>query len=237
MWIGFALGLLVGAGITALWLRARIGRLEAEREFAENSATKLGETFQSLADAALRSNQTAFLDAARAQLTGDLAQRQTAIEGAVRPLTDSLARLDAHVRQLELAREQAFGSLGNELQRLARETTTLSTALRAPQIRRRWGALTLRRVAELSGMARNCDFIEQETLDNNGSRLRPDMIVRLPGDRSIVVDPKVPLKACLDAAHPSQAGDLAAAAARHAQHVAEPPPQPGNKPNSPQLHP
>src|ERR1700694_2717563 len=73
IWIGFALGLLAGAGITALWLRARIARLEAEREFAENSAAKLGETFQSLADAALRSNQTAFLDAARAQLTGDLA--------------------------------------------------------------------------------------------------------------------------------------------------------------------
>src|SRR5260370_667616 len=166
-WIGFALGLLVGAGITALWLRARIARLEAAREFAENSATKLGETFQSLADAALRSNQTAFLDAARAQLTGDLAQRQTAIEGAVRPLTDSLARLDAHVRQLELAREQAYGSLGNELQRLARETTTLSTALRAPQIRGRWGELTRRRAAELAAMAPHSAFSEPHTRVTN----------------------------------------------------------------------
>jgi DNA recombination protein RmuC len=236
-WVGFILGLLAGAGIAALWLRARIARLEAAREFAENSASKLGETFQSLADAALRSNQTAFLDAARAQLSGDLAQRQTAIEGAVRPLTDSLARLDTHVRQLELAREQAFGSLGNELQRLARETTTLSTALRAPQIRGRWGELTLRRVAELSGMARNCDFIEQETLENNGSRLRPDMIVRLPGDRSIVVDAKVPLTAWLDAANATDENVRAAAFARHGQQVVEHSRLLGNKQYWTQLQP
>ena len=172
-------------------MRARIARLEAEKQFAGASAAKLGETFQSLADAALRSNQSAFLDAARstletarAEISGNLAERHTAIEGVVRPLNDSLARIESQVRELERARANAFGSLGEQLQSLARETSTLSTALRSPQIRGRWGEVTLRRVAELAGMVKNCDFVEQETREGDGGRIRPDMIVRRPGERS-----------------------------------------------------
>ncbi len=130
-------------------------------------------------------------------MSGDLAQKQTAIEGAVggmvQPLAASLGRLEAHVRELERAREKAYGSLGEQVQSLARETATLSTALRSPQTRGRWGEVTLRRVAELAGMVHNCDFSEQETREGDGVRIRPDMIVRLPGDRSLVVDAKVPL--------------------------------------------
>ena len=188
-------------------MRARLARLEAAKQFADNAAAQLGETFQSLADAALRSNQGAFLgaaratlDTARAQMTGDLAQKQTAIEGVVQPLSDSLGRLEDHVRELERAREKAFGSLGEQLQSLARETTTLSTALRSPQARGRWGEVTLRRVAELAGMVKNCDFWEQETHQGDGVRIRPDMTVRLPSGRTLVVDAKVPLTAYLDAA-------------------------------------
>src|SRR6202162_1141731 len=123
-WIAFLLGLAAGSLIAWLWMRARMARLEAANQFANNSAAKLNETFQSLADAALRSNQGAFLEAARAQMTGDLAQKQTAIEGVVRPLNDSLVRLETHVRELERARANAFGSLGEQLQSLARETST-----------------------------------------------------------------------------------------------------------------
>jgi DNA recombination protein RmuC len=161
MW--FVLGLAAGSLIVGLWMRARLARLEASKQFADNATAKLNETFQALADTALRSNQASFLEASRAQMTGDMAQKQTAIEGVVRPLTDSLERLQTQVRELERAREKAYGSLGEQLQSLSRETTILSTALRSPQARGRWGEVTLRRVAELAGMVKNCDFLEQAT--------------------------------------------------------------------------
>jgi DNA recombination protein RmuC len=232
LWIVFAGGFLAGGLIAGLWMRARLERLEAARQFAESGVAKLTETFQALADAALRSNQGAFLDAARAtlettrtEMTGDLAEKQTAIEGAigglVQPLASSLSRLELQVRELERAREKAYGSLGQQVQSLARETATLSTALRSPQTRGRWGEVTLRRVAELAGMVRNCDFLEQETREGDGVRIRPDMIVRLPGDRSLVVDAKVPLTAYLDAAGAQDEPSRKAALVRHAQQLAE----------------
>ncbi len=228
----FVIGLLAGGLIAGLWMRARLARLESAKQFAESGVVKLQESFQALADAALRSNQSAFLDAARAtlettraEMSGDLAQKQTAIEGAiggiVQPLADSLGRLELHVRELERAREKAFGSLGEQVQTLARETATLSTALRSPQTRGRWGEVTLRRVAELAGMVHNCDFSEQETYEGDGVRIRPDMIVRLPGNRSIVVDAKVPLTAYLDAAGARDEASRKSALTRHGQQVAE----------------
>jgi DNA recombination protein RmuC len=231
-WFSFLAGLLAGSLIAGLWMRARVARLEAARHFAEAGVTKLTETFQALADAALRSNQSAFLDAARStlettrvEMSGDLAQKQTAIEGAiggmVQPLADSLGRLETQVRELERARAKAFGSLGEQVQTLARETATLSTALRSPHVRGRWGEVTLRRVAELAGMVHNCDFQEQETREGDGVRIRPDMIVRLPGDRSIVVDAKVPLTAYIDAVSAADEASRKAALGRHGQQVAE----------------
>jgi len=216
-WVFFVAGLIAGGLIIGLWMRARLVRLEAERRFADTAAASMRDTFQALADAALRSNQSAFLEAARAQMTGD----QTAIQGVVQPLNESLNRLDTQVRELERAREKAFGSLGEQLQALSRETTTLATALRSPQARGRWGEVTLRRVAELAGMVHNCDFLEQETRDTDAGRIRPDMIVRLPGERSIVVDAKVPLTAYLDAAGAGDEASRRTALARHGQQVAE----------------
>lgn len=231
-WLAFLIGSLFGALIAALWMRARMARLEAAKQFAESGVAKLQESFQALADAALRSNQSAFLDAARntlsatleagrAEISGDLALKQTAIENVVQPLANSLGRLETQVRELERARENAFGSLGEQVQALARETASLSTALRSPQARGRWGEVTLRRVAELSGMVHNCDFSEQQTYEGDGVRIRPDMIVRLPGDRSLVVDAKVPLTAYLDAAAAPDDASRKAALTRHGQQVAE----------------
>lgn len=224
----FLLGLLLGGLIIGLWMRARLARLEAAKQFADQAAAQLGETFRSLADAALRSNQSSFLDAsratmdtARAQITGDLSEKQTAIEGVVRPLSESLERLEVHIRELEREREKAFGSLGAQLQALARETTTLSSALRSPQTRGRWGEITLRRVAELAGMVKNCDFLEQETHESGGVRIRPDMIVRLPAGRTLVVDAKVPLTAYLEAAAATDDTARRTALHRHGQQVAE----------------
>jgi DNA recombination protein RmuC len=227
-WVNFIAGLAVGGLIAGLWMRSKLARMEAAKQFAESGVTKLQETFQALADAALRSNQSAFLDAARttlettrAEMSGDLAQKQTAIEGVIQPLADSLGRLEVHVRELERAREKAYGSLGEQVQSLARETATLSTALRSPQTRGRWGEVTLRRVAELAGMVLNCDFQEQETREGDGVRIRPDMIVRLPGGRSLVVDAKVPLTAYLDAMGAPDPASRKAALQRHGQQVSE----------------
>lgn len=224
-WISFLAGLLAGGLIAGLWMRARLARLEAAKQFAESGAAKMQESFQALADAALRSNQAAFLDTARSTLAGDFAQKNTAMEGAmgsiVQPLAASLGRLEVHVRELERAREKAYGSLGEQVQMLARETATLSTALRSPQARGRWGEVTLRRVAELAGMVHNCDFSEQQTQAGENGRIRPDMIVRLPGDRSLVVDAKVPLTAYLDAAGARDDATRRAALERHGQQVSE----------------
>ncbi|MGA2600894.1 MAG: DNA recombination protein RmuC [Bryobacteraceae bacterium] len=224
----FAAGLTLGSAIVGLWMRTRIAQVEAARQASEAAAAKLGETFQSLADAALRSNQSAFLDAARstletvrAEMTGDLAQKQTAIAGLVEPLSNSLGKLETQVRELDRERQKIFGSLGEQIQALAKETCTLSTALRSPQARGRWGEVTLRRVAEISGMVGRCDFFEQDTRETSLGRIRPDMVVRLPGARSIVVDAKVPLTAYLEAVTAAEEPLRRAALQRHAQQVSE----------------
>src|ERR1700683_2183642 len=122
-WLMFIFGMLAGGLIAGLWMRVRIARLEAAKQSPDSGVAKLQDTFQALADAALRSNQSAFLDAARitlettrVEMSGDLAQKQPAIEGAiggmVQPLADALGRLETHVRELERAREKAYGSFG-----------------------------------------------------------------------------------------------------------------------------
>ena len=223
-WFAFLAGSALGALLVWLWLRTRLAELHLKNE----NAAQLSATFQSLADAALRSNQSAFLDAARstletvrAQMTGDISQKHTAIESVVKPLSDSIVRLETHVREVERERQKVAGSLGEQLQSLARETVTLSTALRNPQARGRWGEITLRRVAELSGMIRNCDFLEQDTHDTSTGRIRPDMTVQLPGGRFLIVDAKTPLTAYLDAVAATEEAPRRAALHRHAQQVTE----------------
>ena len=130
-------------------------------------------------------------------------------------MTDSLERMQAQIRELEAQRQRMLGSLDHQLSALSKETVALSQALRAPNTRGRWGELTLRRVAELSGMAAYCDFYEQ--LSNDG--MRPDMIVRLPGGRTLAVDAKVPLAAYLDAEEAPDDAAKRAALDRHAQQL------------------
>jgi DNA recombination protein RmuC len=134
---------------------------------------------------------------------------------AVKPVADALVRLEAQIRELELGRQHMLGGLEQHLSSLSRETVALSQALRVPNARGRWGELTLRRVAELAGMVRYCDFYEQVS----GGGMRPDMIVTLPGGRTLAVDAKAPLAAYLDAeAAPDEIG-RAAALDRHAQQL------------------
>jgi DNA recombination protein RmuC len=230
---GVVLGCIVGGLASALMMRSRLSRAEAGKAVAEarlasaeSAAARISETFQALADASLRSSQGAFLEVAkgtletvRAQISGDLAQRQTAVEGVIQPLATSLARLEGELRELEKARHETFGALRDHMQGLAQETRLLSNALRAPQVRGRWGEITLRRVAELAGMVKHCDFEEQETLEGQDGRLRPDMVVYLPGDRTLAVDAKVPLTAYMEAVSAVDDSRRREALIRHGQQV------------------
>ena len=238
----FVMGFVLGAILVALWMRGRVVELDAARRLAEvnlssaqSNSGKLAETFQALADQALRTTQQTFLDSARStletvrvEMTGDMTQRQTAVETVVKPLTESLAKLEIQVREIESARQHAFGGIEQQLQTLSqrelelqKETASLVTALRAPQVRGRWGEMTLRRVAELAGMVERCDFFEQETQETESGRIRPDVIVRLPGDRTVVVDAKVPLTAYLDAMAATSDVERRNALMRHSQQVAK----------------
>lgn len=238
----FVMGFVLGAILVALWMRSRVVELDAARRLAEvnlssaqSNSGKLAETFQALADQALRTTQQTFLDSARStletvrvEMTGDMTQRQTAVETVVKPLTESLAKLEIQVREIESARLHAFGGIEQQLQTLSqrelelqKETASLVTALRAPQVRGRWGEMTLRRVAELAGMVERCDFFEQETQETESGRIRPDVIVRLPGDRTVVVDAKVPLTAYLDAMAATSDAERRNALMRHSQQVAK----------------
>jgi DNA recombination protein RmuC len=238
----FISGFVLGAILVALWMRGRMVELDAARRLAEVNLSsaqtnpgKLAETFQAMADQALRATQQTFLDSARStletvrvEMTGDMTQRQNAVETVVKPLTESLAKLEVQVREIETARQHAFGGIEQQLQTLSqrelelqKETASLVNALRAPQVRGRWGEMTLRRVAEIAGMVERCDFFEQETQETESSRIRPDVVVRLPGDRTVVVDAKVPLTAYLDAMAATTDAERRNALMRHSQQIAK----------------
>ncbi len=139
---------------------------------------------------------------------------------ATRPIADTLTRIETHIREIEAQRQHMLGGLEQQLGALSRETIALSQALRVPNARGRWGELTLRRVAELAGMSPYCDFDEQVTGGGEGgARQRPDMLVKLPGGRTLAVDAKVPLAAYLDAEAAPDGAAREAALARHAQQV------------------
>src|SRR5580698_4348359 len=131
------------------------------------------------------------------------------------PIAEALLRIETQIRDFEAQRQHMFGGLEHHLTSLSRETVALSQALRAPNSRGRWGELTLRRVAELAGMAAQCDFYEQNSADGQ----RPDMIVKLPGGRTLAVDAKVPFSAYLDAEAATDDGTRRAALDKHAQQV------------------
>jgi len=188
-------------------------RLEDERRLLAEAKERMTDTFKALASTTLENSNQAFLSLARetfekvlAEARGDLGKREEAITGLVKPLAESLKSFDEHVRTLETTRQRAYTSLELNLkgltesqEKLQKETANLVTALRTPQIRGRWGEMTLRRVVELAGMSEHCDFKEQLSVSTEQGRIRPDLIVHLPSEREIVVDAKVSLDAYLDA--------------------------------------
>lgn len=221
-------------------LKEAEANLEEQRKLLEEATAKLTDTFGALSAEALKSNNQAFLALAKstfetihAQAKGDLEARQSAIDGLLNPLREALGRYEKEASEMEKSRQAAYGSLEEQLRSLAstsqllrQETGSLVAALRTPQVRGRWGEMTLRRAAELAGMAEYCDFDEQASLWNEaGKQQRPDMIVKLPGGRRIIVDAKVPLQAFLDAAAATTEEDRKALLGRHAElvrmHVAQ----------------
>ena len=207
--------------------------LAREKQLLEEARLKLADTFSALSAEALKSNNQAFIALAKttfetiqAQARGELDTRSQAIDSMVGPLKVALDRYEAQVRDMENSRQTAYGSLEEQLrnlvevgQRLQRETGNLVTALRMPQVRGRWGEMALRRVVELAGMTEHCDFEEQEALPSETGRLRPDLIVKLPGDRRIVVDAKVPLLALVEMASAPSDEERKNLLARHSQLV------------------
>lgn len=174
---------------------------------------ELRNSFQALSADALKSNNQTFLQLANATLEkfqntakGDLELRQQAVENLVAPIGESLKKVDEQIRQMESTRDRAYGDLTTQVrslistqEKLQTETGNLVKALRSPTVRGRWGEIQLRRVVEIAGMLPYCDFAEQETVTNSAGRFRPDLIVRLPGGKNVVVDAKTPLLAYLDA--------------------------------------
>ena len=208
-------------------------RLEDEKRLLEEAKQKLSDTFKALASTTLENSNQAFLSLAKetfekvlAEAKGDLGRREEAIHGLVKPLAESLKLFDEHVRTLETTRQRAYTSLESNLRllsesqdKLQKETANLVSALRTPQVRGRWGEMTLKRVVELAGMSEHCDFAEQLSVFTEQGRLRPDLIVHLPSDREIVVDAKVSLEAYLDAVSAESEQGRKQALARHAAQI------------------
>jgi len=223
--LGIAIGAAAGGLIVWLASRTRVARLE-ERIEAEHRVSheklllldqaelKLRDAFASLSAEALRQNNQSFLALAQTKLgefqhsaSSDLEKRQKAVDDLVRPIHEALVRVDGKLSEVEKDRISNYAGLMEQVKAMAQtqqalqaETGNLVKALRAPQVRGRWGEIQLRRVVEMAGMLDYCDFVEQARVESEDGRLQPDLIIRLPGDKTIVVDAKSPLSAYLDAA-------------------------------------
>ncbi|MDD5772047.1 MAG: DNA recombination protein RmuC [bacterium] len=187
--------------------------IEEQKKLLEQAQEKLTTAFQALSGEALKSNNKAFLELARENLTvilskakGDFDTKETAIKNLVQPLADSLQKYEKQINELEKNRASDYANLDSQIkslisseQQLQKETGNLVSALRRPEVRGRWGEITLKRVVELAGMSEHCDYSEQVSVNTEEGRSRPDMIIHLPNDREIVVDSKVPLDSYLDA--------------------------------------
>ena len=203
--------------------------LAEQRVLLEDAKVTLSDTFRSLASEALAGNNKGFLTLAeekfkalKDQAAVDLDQRHTSIESLLHPLTETLRTYQTESKALEDKRLRELSAVGEQLRQVASaqsilqtETSKLVNALRSPQVRGRWGEIALRKTAELAGMSQNCDFFEQESVSTDTGRLRPDMIVKLPAGRDVVVDSKVPLSAFLDSLEANTDEDREAALNRH----------------------
>jgi DNA recombination protein RmuC len=223
---GLLLGLLVALAASRL-LSRRTARALADSE------TRLRASVQQFASAALRDNADVFLKLAheafgreQASIQGTWVAREQALQALVDPIRSALEKTELQVAAMERERREAFVSLRTQIENLAlghsalqRETRNLVTALRRPEVRGRWGELTLRRVVELAGLSEHCDFTEQPSIGDAAGMLRPDLVIRMPEGRHLVVDAKTPLEGYLDAIDAQTEELRALALARHGAQV------------------
>src|SRR5215472_295731 len=210
-------------------------KIELLAKAGDRAAEDLQNAFKALAADALKSNNTSFLQVAQETLKrfqveakGDLDARQKAVADLVAPVKESLHKVDAQIQQMEVACGEAYGDLRAQVQslistqkELQSETGNLVRALRTPNVRGRWGEIQLRRVVEIAGMVPYCDFAEQETIFGESGRFRPDLVVKLPGGKSVVVDAKTPLQAFLEAFETTDEEARRVSLANHARQVRE----------------
>lgn len=208
-------------------------RLKEERKLLEEAKSKLTETFKSLAGDTLDNTTSSFLKLAKetfekvlSEAKGDLGQRQEAIQGLVKPLSESLKQFEEHVRSIEKDRQEAYSGLTEQVKglstvqlQLQKETSNLVTALRTPKVVGSWGQIALERVVELSGMSEHCDFTKEVSVTTESGRLRPDMVVHLPGEREIVVDAKATFDAYQEAVAAEVEDDRKALLGKHAAQI------------------
>ncbi|HEY1678987.1 MAG TPA: DNA recombination protein RmuC [Candidatus Sulfotelmatobacter sp.] len=199
----------------------------------EKAAEELQNAFKALAADALKNNNASFLELAKSKLEqyqvaarGDLEARQKAVADMVAPVRESLEKVDTQIQQMEKERGGAYSALREQVQtliagndRLQSETGNLVRALRTPNVRGRWGEIQLRRVVEIAGMLSYCDFAEQETITTDAGRFRPDVVVKLPGGKSVVIDAKTPLQAFLEAFETTDEDARKICLANHARQV------------------
>lgn len=207
--------------------------LAEQRRLLDESQEKLREAFASLSADALAKNNEAFLNLAKekfaalsSEADGSLEKRKAQIEGLLKPMQEILSQYQARLGDIEKSRVESYSMLREQLGTLAEtqrtlnlQTTQLVTALRRPQTRGQWGEITLRRLVELAGMSPHCDFVEQISVDSEDGKQRPDMIVRLPGQRQIIIDCKAVLDAFLQAAEAKDDETRVALLKRHAEQV------------------
>ncbi len=206
---------------------------EEKLQLLTQASEEMRAQFESLAARALQNNNANFLDLAKATLErqqtearGELEMREQAVKTLVEPITQSLKQVDEQVRALEEKRAHAYGTLSTQVESLLKtqqalqtETGNLVKALREPQARGRWGEVQLRRVIELAGMSEHCDFDEQVTVIGDERRIRPDVVVKLPGDKQVVIDSKAPIVAYLAALEAPDEATRNACLANHARQV------------------
>jgi DNA recombination protein RmuC len=229
-----ALGLFIGILFTWLINKSRNQRMIEERESAfELANAKLTQAFTEISNRSLQSNSDTFLKLAEQKLDtqqekakSELSQREKAVEALVKPIQDALSASQKQISELEKSRSEAYGGIKNQLEAmqlsqksLTQETQNLVNALRRPEVRGRWGEITLRRLVELAGMVEHCDFVEQVHTESNGNIIRPDMVVRMPDQRQLVVDVKTPLDAYLSAAEAADDTQRQLGLVRHAKNV------------------
>jgi DNA recombination protein RmuC len=221
--------------LTAARVRLESGTLQDtdRAQLLEQTEHRLRAAFDSLAGEALRANNELFLQLARETLgrdqavaEGALKEREAAVAQLVLPLRVALERTEAQVQALERERREAFATLRTQIEslsggqaQLSRETRNLVTALRRPEVRGRWGELTLRRLVELAGMSEHCDFTEQLSVAGEEGTLRPDLLVHMPESRNLVVDVKAPLDAYLEALEAATEEARQVALKRHGQQL------------------